>query len=270
LGTVRAQADASSGDQSLSLIAGASGAVSDVIMITREDGTPVIQGTLEVQANASGHVSDGNAAANAGASWTFELGEFGDDFHSKAFEQSGPANDVATLVAGVPGAEGVPFFLEARANAHNDGFFASSAGASLTATISNVMYYTPAGVVDPTVIIIIGNDEDGLPGDYNDDGVVNAADYVRWRNTNGQNVTLPNDVTSGSVTQADYDVWVDNFGAAAGSAENQRLVPETSSMALVALTLLTAIAAGRRRMGAADRRLCQFPRLLLNYSCPAA
>jgi hypothetical protein len=50
------------------------------------------------------------------------------------------------------------------------------------------------------------------PGDYNNNGTVDAADYTAWRNVLGQSVTLPNDSTPGTVTQADYDVWKANFG----------------------------------------------------------
>jgi hypothetical protein len=42
-----------------------------------------------------------------------------------------------------------------------------------------------------------------LPGDYNDNGVVDAADYVGWRNGLGT-----------TYTQADYDVWRAHFGRA--------------------------------------------------------
>jgi hypothetical protein len=53
-------------------------------------------------------------------------------------------------------------------------------------------------------------------GDYNNNGVVDAADYVAWRNALGQNVTLPNDSTPGTVTPADYDIWRANFGQSGG------------------------------------------------------
>ncbi len=43
----------------------------------------------------------------------------------------------------------------------------------------------------------------GPPGDYNSNGVVDAADYVLWRKTDG--------------TQANYDVWRANFGQTAGA-----------------------------------------------------
>jgi hypothetical protein len=53
-----------------------------------------------------------------------------------------------------------------------------------------------------------------LPGDYNDNSVVDAADFVVFRKANGTNVTLPGDTTPGTVYQADYDMWRANFGNA--------------------------------------------------------
>jgi hypothetical protein len=47
----------------------------------------------------------------------------------------------------------------------------------------------------------------GPTGDYNNNGVVDAADYVLWR----KGGTLQNDPTPG-VQPADYDVWRANFG----------------------------------------------------------
>jgi rhamnogalacturonan endolyase len=54
-----------------------------------------------------------------------------------------------------------------------------------------------------------------LPGDYSDDGVVDAGDYSVWRDAMGSYAVLPNDTTPSSVSQADYDLWVANFGAIA-------------------------------------------------------
>ena len=47
----------------------------------------------------------------------------------------------------------------------------------------------------------------GTVGDYNANGVVDAADYVVWRDALGTSAMLPNDPTSGTVTQEDYLVW---------------------------------------------------------------
>ncbi|MEQ8848745.1 hypothetical protein [Botrimarina sp.] len=56
-------------------------------------------------------------------------------------------------------------------------------------------------------------------GDFNGDGLVNAADYTVWRD----NLGAPDDSVLGGngdgvdgVTQADYQVWADNYGATPG------------------------------------------------------
>jgi T5SS/PEP-CTERM-associated repeat protein len=77
-------------------------------------------------------------------------------------------------------------------------------------------------------------------GDYNHDGVVDAADYAVWRATLGQtgiNLRADGDGDH-TVTQADYNVWKANFGnvasgSAAGSASSAA-VPEPASLSLVA------------------------------------
>jgi hypothetical protein len=51
-----------------------------------------------------------------------------------------------------------------------------------------------------------------LAGDYNNDGIVDAADYVVWRDNVGTTASLPNDRTSGTVDQSDYDIWQRSFG----------------------------------------------------------
>lgn len=77
----------------------------------------------------------------------------------------------------------------------------------------------------------------GVPGDYNANNVVDAADYVLWRKYSGQSVTLPNDSTPGSVMPVDYDVWRTHFGQTpSGSGSGnlmQTAVPEPATMALI-------------------------------------
>ena len=75
-----------------------------------------------------------------------------------------------------------------------------------------------------------------LAGDYNDDGVVSAADYVVWRNNEGQSVTLPNDATPGTVTEEDYEVWVANFGNTIGDGSRfEASIPEPTAWLLTLL-----------------------------------
>jgi hypothetical protein len=84
----------------------------------------------------------------------------------------------------------------------------------------------------------------GLPGDYNGDDVVNAADYTEWRDSLGQNVALGTGADgnrSGTVDQIDYDVWKLNFGRTAGSgATALNAVPEPATVGLLATVLLIA------------------------------
>jgi len=98
----------------------------------------------------------------------------------------------------------------------------------------------------------------GIPGDYNNDGIVNAADYTVWRNHLGQEFALPNedpDNMDGVVTQADYDYWVQHFGdvapsAGSGSAASTRraAVPEPASgVSFVIVAVLIAAVCSRCR-----------------------
>jgi beta-galactosidase len=56
-----------------------------------------------------------------------------------------------------------------------------------------------------------------LPGDYNGNGVVDAADYVVWRGSLGANVATPYTGADGNgngvVDQPDFGIWVAQFGA---------------------------------------------------------
>jgi hypothetical protein len=86
-----------------------------------------------------------------------------------------------------------------------------------------------------------------LPGDFNEDLKVDAADYVVWRQNELANAALPND--NGLATQAErFDLWRSNFGnmpmPGSGSAS---AVPEPAGA-----SLLLAAACG----WATKRRFC--------------
>jgi autotransporter-associated beta strand protein len=88
-----------------------------------------------------------------------------------------------------------------------------------------------------------------LAGDYNNDGIVDAADYVIWRKNVGQpSQTLPNDITGVLIGDAQYNQWRSNFGGTtaipgSGSALNSEAVPEPSTLAMLlfGLTALSMI-----------------------------
>ncbi|QDU89092.1 hypothetical protein Pla175_24780 [Pirellulimonas nuda] len=85
------------------------------------------------------------------------------------------------------------------------------------------------------------------PGDYNEDGTVDAADYTVWRDNLGTLITLPNEgvgVTPGEVTSDDYEFWKTQFGGAPGPVVVATGVPEPGSFA-VALLALAALSSTR-------------------------
>jgi probable HAF family extracellular repeat protein len=74
-----------------------------------------------------------------------------------------------------------------------------------------------------------------VPGDFNNNGVVDAADYVVWR----KGGPLQNDATPG-VQPGDYNVWRANFGQPAGSgagASVNAAVPEPATLVLLLLAV---------------------------------
>ena len=79
----------------------------------------------------------------------------------------------------------------------------------------------------------------GIPGDYNQNGTVDAADYTIWRDHLGQTFTLtnenPNAATPGAVDAEDYAFWKPHFGEIAGGGPGSganAAVPEPTSRVL--------------------------------------
>ncbi len=81
-------------------------------------------------------------------------------------------------------------------------------------------------------------------GDYNNDGVTDAADYTVWRDRLGSATSLVNDQTIGSVDPIDYAWWSRGFGQTATSSA-ATAVPEPTALAL--LVAASALIIARRR-----------------------
>ena len=56
-------------------------------------------------------------------------------------------------------------------------------------------------------LVVIRLVPDDMPGDYNQDGIVDAADYVVWRDNEGTTNSLPNDLIGGTIGTAHYNQW---------------------------------------------------------------
>jgi hypothetical protein len=99
-------------------------------------------------------------------------------------------------------------------------------------------------VIDNFMVEVIGSNEPAdLLGDYNDNGAVDAADYVMWRNNNING-------------QQGYVDWRANFGrvAASGSSILASAVPEPAGVALLITGGLTIIMRRQQRYSFAFRQ----------------
>jgi endonuclease I len=101
-----------------------------------------------------------------------------------------------------------------------------------------------------------------LTGDYNGDGIVDAADYTVWRDTFGATVTAHSGADGdgdGMIDDGDFQAWIDHFGqtlpgsGAGAFAGGSGAVPEPGGMFLFAVGAALAFGgAASRRMNAAS------------------
>jgi T5SS/PEP-CTERM-associated repeat protein len=94
--------------------------------------------------------------------------------------------------------------------------------------------YGPGSAFNPNHIVLSNFIPNTLPGDFNDDGTVDAADYVMWRKNAG--------------AQAAYNTWGAHFGQAFGSgsvANANATVPELTTLTM--LIVAAAAVSTRRR-----------------------
>ena len=77
----------------------------------------------------------------------------------------------------------------------------------------------------------------GIPGDYNNDGAVNAADYTVYRDNLGLSAAAlsnRNPANTGVVNAGDYTFWKNNYGRTSDAVSFAVSVPEPAGVALAA------------------------------------
>ncbi|MCA9239660.1 MAG: exo-alpha-sialidase, partial [Planctomycetales bacterium] len=113
-----------------------------------------------------------------------------------------------------------------------------------TGGASQAAWYDGIGLAEVTSAI-------ARPGDYNDDGVVDAADYTVWRDQMalGELGAIPNNetVTPGRVTMEDYQVWLSNYGRWYPQGPLiSSLTPEPTGLSLAVLAIASACKCSKR------------------------
>jgi hypothetical protein len=212
---------------------------------------------LNIPVNLAGRTNVQLTVALAGTDADFEIGTeahgLGDDHFSIFFDADGSGN--FTLLseftgnaaksleeievengARVPGPVYTGFVLS------NQTF--KDYTIDLPVGTANAVIRFESNTTFPNEIIALDDVRVGVKGttaDYNGNGVVDAADYVLWRNGG----PLQNDPTQG-VQAADYDVWRENFGRTAGAGSAVASVPEPTALVLMCVA---AVVLPLRRSG---------------------
>lgn len=146
---------------------------------------------------------------------------------------------------------GIGSFVEFATGTYSNGLpaFAEPAGANVF--LSNSGFSASEGMIGGFRTTVLP-----LTGDYNGDGMIDAADYTVWRDTLGQQVIIGQQADgnhNGTIDEGDYLVWKQNFGASNGSS-SLTAVPEPTNAALVSLFATFLVAWRRALLGRVLRR----------------
>ncbi len=123
---------------------------------------------------------------------------------------------------------------------------------TLTGTFNNVTAgYTVNYGAGTNSQITLNKPASGVNGDYNNDGKVDAGDYVMWRKNSGTNNALVNDNGLGTpIGPSHYTLWQSNFGKPPGSGSlvEGGTVPEPATLLLVLMGVVGfSVTRARRR-----------------------
>lgn len=122
------------------------------------------------------------------------------------------------------------------------------AGYGMSSSAEEVYYnngdFDEDGVVGHNDMRLFMANYDGRSlGDFNADGVVDAADYTVWRDANGEESGLADGDGDGRATEADLAIWRANYGRTLGSTGTP--IPEPAAWTLVLSAI--AVTPTRRR-----------------------
>jgi T5SS/PEP-CTERM-associated repeat protein len=187
--------------------------------------------TIEVFPGSTAVYLQGLTTTGSGSALAVHLADPDEDPDFGSVEVSGGAALDGTLqvqlASGFVPSEGDSFQILTAAGGRT-GTFTSEVLPSLSSGLDWELQYTPNAVVLSVISTV-------LPGDYNGNGVVDAADYVVWRKTDG--------------SQEGYNLWRTNFGRTDGPGTGTSAsgaVPEPASIFTMALAALLSGVCRRR------------------------
>ena len=207
------------------------GTIQDTVL--REDGTGTLDFSYRIinDVSSSGSIDFVTRTAYTGSStdvdWRSDgLGTIAPDQASRNAAGDQVLFDFFANNLLFPGAESLFFFIKTDAIDFDEG---GTGELAVTGNIgSNTFSFSTYQPAVP-----------GVPGDYNDNGVVDAADYPLWRDNLGAptEASINNNGDGGGVTASDYAYWKTRFGntSVAGTGSVTAAVPEPASFVLLML-----------------------------------
>jgi T5SS/PEP-CTERM-associated repeat protein len=214
-------------------------------------------GTLAPGHSAGRTDIDGNYTQQAGAKLAIEVGGTTpttqyDVVASEGFASLNGLLEL-TLINGFMPTGGQTFTIFNTVGGIGGAFSNVASGQRLTTTDgggSFLVNYGAGSAFDPMSIVLSSFIAVPLPGDYNHNNVVDAADYVLWRKTLGQSgAALAADGNGNNmIDSGDYNIWRAHFGQPPGSGSGtlaNGAVPEPATL----LLLLFATTGWRLRRG---------------------
>ena len=218
-------------------------------------GTLAGNGTVQANVINSGHVRPGNSAGvldivgnytqQVGAALEIELGGITPALQYDSLAVTGAATLGGTLIVSL-----INNFTPMAGNSFqiltaNGGLTGTFATEVLPALTTNLVWQVEYS--NNSILLGVALSGGGLPGDYNLDGTVDAADYVVWRKSEGTTNILPNDQLGGTIDSRQYNQWRANFGATADGAaavaassatgSDSATVPEPTTLVFVCSSL---------------------------------
>jgi glycosyl hydrolase family 44 len=122
-------------------------------------------------------------------------------------------------------------------------------GSDIELNLLNAFQYTMPAFSVTTLVLI----SDGLPGDFNHDHVVDAADFTIWRDSYGRTGNIAADANEDNiVNDADFDLWQSNFGRTEPAGGFAAGVPEPATFTLIAIAACGLVLPALRRHRAAQ------------------
>ena len=111
-----------------------------------------------------------------------------------------------------------------------------------TTSLNNTVAFIPSGGTGFPQLL-----PTNLAGDYNGDYIVNAADYIVWRNSLGSRSNLAADGNGNQVIDVgDFTVWKANFGSTLGSGGgSSAAIPEPGTLVFALAALSIWLSTGR-------------------------